>query len=57
MLHLRIIRGPGKEDWLSVSDTGLPFTVGRDRENKLPIRSSAVSRYHAVLTGSDGARQ
>jgi putative nucleotidyltransferase with HDIG domain len=54
MLHLRIIRGPGKEDWLSVSDTGLPFTVGRDRENKLPIRSSAVSRYHAVLIGSDG---
>jgi putative nucleotidyltransferase with HDIG domain len=54
MLHLRIIRGPGKEDWLSVPDAGFPFTVGRDRENKLPIRSSAVSRYHAVLNGSDG---
>jgi len=54
MLHLRIIRGPGKEDWLSITDTGMPFTVGRDRENKLPIRSSAVSRCHAVLTGSDG---
>jgi putative nucleotidyltransferase with HDIG domain len=54
MLHLRIIRGPGREDWLSVADSGMPFTVGRDRENKLPIRSSAVSRYHAVLTGSDG---
>ena len=54
MLHLRIIRGPGKEDWLSIADNGLPFTVGRDRENKLHIRSSAVSRYHAVLTGRDG---
>ena len=30
MLHLRIIRGPGKEDWLSVSETGMPFTVGRE---------------------------
>jgi putative nucleotidyltransferase with HDIG domain len=54
MLHLRIIRGPGKEDWLSIPDGGLPFTVGRDRENKLPIRSSAVSRHHAVVRGRDG---
>ena len=54
MLHLRIVHGPGKENWLSVAEKGLPFTVGRDKENKLPIRSSAVSRFHAVLIGESG---
>jgi response regulator RpfG family c-di-GMP phosphodiesterase len=54
MLHLRIIRGPGKEDWLSIADKSLPFTVGRDRGNKLHIRSSAVSRFHAVLIAQNG---
>jgi putative nucleotidyltransferase with HDIG domain len=54
MLHLRIIRGPGKEDWLSIADKSLPFTVGRDKGNKLHIRSSAVSRFHAVLNARDG---
>jgi len=55
MLHLKIVHGPGKENWLSVAEQGLPFTVGRDKENKLPIRSSAVSRYHAVLIGENGS--
>lgn len=50
MLHLRIVRGPGDEDWMSVAEGGFPFTVGRDRGNRLQIRSSAVSRFHAVLT-------
>jgi putative nucleotidyltransferase with HDIG domain len=51
MLHLRVVRGPGEEDWMSVSEGGFPFTVGRDQGNRLQIRSSAVSRFHAVLTG------
>jgi putative nucleotidyltransferase with HDIG domain len=54
MLHLRVFHSLGKEDSLSIAEKGLPFTVGRDRENKLPIRSSAVSRFHAVLLGENG---
>jgi putative nucleotidyltransferase with HDIG domain len=54
MLHLRIVRGPGDEDWMSVAERGFPFTVGRDKGNRLRIRSSAVSRFHAVLTGRSG---
>lgn len=54
MLHLRIVRGPGNEDWMSVTEKGLPFRVGRDRDNSLQIPNSAVSRFHAVVTGGDG---
>jgi putative nucleotidyltransferase with HDIG domain len=32
----------------------MPYTVGRDRENKLHIRSAAVSRFHAVLFAENG---
>ena len=51
MLHLRVVRGPGREEWMTVAGTGAPFTVGRDEGNTLQIRDSAVSRFHAVLTG------
>jgi putative nucleotidyltransferase with HDIG domain len=54
MLHLRIIRGPGKEDWLSIGETALPVTVGRDGESQVHIQSSAVSRCHAVISGENG---
>ncbi|UCG53624.1 MAG: HD domain-containing protein [Candidatus Latescibacterota bacterium] len=54
MLHLRIIRGPGNQERLSITEKGLPFTVGRDRENKLHIQSTAVSRFHAVLLAEQG---
>jgi putative nucleotidyltransferase with HDIG domain len=49
MLNLRIIRGPDREEHLSVPDRDLPYTIGRDRENKLQINSTAVSRFHAVI--------
>ncbi|MDH3216486.1 MAG: HD domain-containing protein [Candidatus Krumholzibacteria bacterium] len=49
MLHLRITRGPGRQEHFSIPDKDLPFTVGRDRENRLHIESTAVSRFHAVL--------
>ena len=54
MLHLRIIRGPGRQENVSIAEKGLPFTVGRDGENKLHIRSAAVSRFHAVLSTEQG---
>lgn len=49
MLYLRIMRGPDRQEYLTVPDRDLPFTIGRDRENKLCIENSAVSRFHAVL--------
>jgi pSer/pThr/pTyr-binding forkhead associated (FHA) protein/putative methionine-R-sulfoxide reductase with GAF domain len=54
MLHLRIIRGPDRQERVSIAEKGLPFTVGRDGENKLHIRSAAVSRFHAVLSTEQG---
>ena len=49
MLHLSVIRGPDRKEHVSVADRDLPFTIGRDRENKLNINATAVSRFHAVL--------
>jgi putative nucleotidyltransferase with HDIG domain len=54
MLQLRIVRGPGDEDRMSVAERGVPFTVGRDKNNSLQIQDSAVSRFHAVLSDRGG---
>ena len=54
MLYLRIVRGPGNEENLSVTDEDLPFTIGRDKESLLHIKSTAVSRNHAILYAEDG---
>lgn len=54
MIYLRVIRGPDREEHLSVADRDLPVTIGRDRENKLHINNTAVSRFHAVLFLEDG---
>ena len=54
MLHLRIIRAPGTQDSVSIADGGLPYTVGRDKKNKLHIQSTAVSRFHAMLSAKKG---
>ncbi len=54
MLHLRIVHGPGNEDWMSIVEREHPFTIGRDKGNTLQIRNSAVSRFHAVLTDRGG---
>ena len=54
MLHLRIVRAPGRQERVSIAEKGLPFTVGRDDDNKLHIPSAAVSRFHAVLSGEAG---
>lgn len=54
MLHIRITRGPNREETLSISDKELPFTIGREKDNRLHIRSNAVSRYHAVLLRENG---
>lgn len=55
MLHLRIIRAPGRQENISIAEKGLPFTVGRDGENKLRIPNAAVSRFHAVLSTDQGS--
>ena len=54
MIYLRVVRGPDREEHLSIADEDLPFTIGRDRENKLYINSTSVSRFHAVLFLEDG---
>lgn len=54
MLHLSVIRGPDRKEHVSVADRDLPFTIGRDRENKLHINATAVSRFHAVLFLDEG---
>ena len=54
MLHLRIVRGPEKEECVSIQERDLPFTIGRDKESKLYIKSSAVSRFHAILFSENG---
>ncbi len=54
MLHLRIIRGPDRVEHVSIPETDMPYTVGRDRESNLHIRSTAVSRFHAVLLTENG---
>ena len=54
MLHLRISRGNKKPDNRSLSEDELPFTIGRDQENKLRIDDTAVSRFHAVMFAEDG---
>jgi predicted component of type VI protein secretion system len=54
MLHLRIVRGPDRVEHVSIPDADMPYTVGRDQENKLHIRSTAVSRFHAVLFAENG---
>ena len=54
MLYLRIVRSANKQENLSIPDKELPFTIGRDKENKLHIDSTAVSRFHAVLFSEKG---
>ncbi|UCH84254.1 MAG: FHA domain-containing protein, partial [Candidatus Latescibacterota bacterium] len=54
MLYLRIVRAPDRQEQVSIAEKGLPFTVGRDGENKLHIPSTAVSRFHAVLSREPG---
>ena len=54
MLHLRIIRGPDQVEHVPITDADMPYTVGRDEENKLHIQSTAVSRFHAVLYTENG---
>ncbi len=54
MLRLRIIRSPDREEHITISDKNLPFTVGRDAENRLHINTTAVSRFHAVLFAEGG---
>lgn len=54
MLHVRIKTGRDRAEHVAIPDKDLPFTVGRDEENKLHIDSTAVSRFHAVLFAENG---
>jgi len=54
MLHMRIVKGPDQVEHVSVREKDMPYTVGRDKENKLHIKSTAVSRFHAVLFAESG---
>ncbi len=54
MLYLRIATGTKNERVLRLTDDQLPLSIGRDKTNRLPIDSNAVSRYHAVITSENG---
>jgi putative nucleotidyltransferase with HDIG domain len=54
MLNLRVSRGPGRMETFSIGDEDLPFTIGRDKENKLCINNSSVSRFHSLLFKENG---
>ncbi len=54
MLHLRIISGNRKGESISLSDSRLPLTIGRDRNNSLCLDSAAISRFHAVIMSNSG---
>jgi putative nucleotidyltransferase with HDIG domain len=54
MLYLKIASGTDHEKTLCLSEDQIPLSIGRDKTNKLPIESNAVSRYHAVITSVNG---
>jgi HD-GYP domain-containing protein (c-di-GMP phosphodiesterase class II) len=54
MLYLKIASGTDYEKTLRLSEDQIPLTIGRDKTNKLPIESNAVSRNHAVITLVNG---
>lgn len=53
MLHLQIISGPRSGESISLARDQLPFTIGRDAENRLCIANAAISRFHAEIYTED----
>jgi putative nucleotidyltransferase with HDIG domain len=54
MLHLRIISGSSKGRTVSLDESQLPLTVGRDPENKISLDHTAISRFHCTISAADG---
>lgn len=54
MLHLQIISGPRSGETISLAREHLPFTIGRDSDNRLCLESEAISRFHAEIVAESG---
>ncbi len=55
MLHLRVISGSSKGRTVSLDETQLPLTIGRDPENTISLDHTAISRFHCTISTEDGA--
>jgi putative nucleotidyltransferase with HDIG domain len=54
MLHIRVISGSSKGRTVSLDETQLPLTIGRDPENKIPLDHTAISRFHCTISSESG---
>jgi putative nucleotidyltransferase with HDIG domain len=55
MLHLRVISGSSKGRTVSLDETQLPLSIGRDPENTISLDHTAISRFHCTISTEDGA--
>ena len=55
MLHLRVISGSSKGRTVSLDDSQLPLTIGRDPENTIALDHTAISRFHCTISSENNA--
>jgi putative nucleotidyltransferase with HDIG domain len=55
MLHLRVISGSSKGRTVSLDDSQLPLTIGRDPENSISLEHTAISRFHCTISSESDA--
>jgi putative nucleotidyltransferase with HDIG domain len=55
MLHLRVISGSSKGRTVSLDESQLPLSIGRDPENTIALDHTAISRFHCTISSENGA--
>jgi len=55
MLHLRVISGSSKGRTVSLDESQLPLSIGRDPENMISLDHTAISRFHCSISSENGA--
>jgi putative nucleotidyltransferase with HDIG domain len=55
MLHLRVISGSSKGRTVSLDESQLPLSIGRDPENTISLDHNAISRFHCTISSEHGA--
>jgi len=55
MLHLRVISGSSKGRTVSLDETHLPLSIGRDPENAIALEHTAISRFHCTISSEEDA--
>jgi putative nucleotidyltransferase with HDIG domain len=55
MLHLRVISGSSKGRTVTIDESHLPMTIGRDPENTIALEHTAISRFHCTILSEDDA--